>query len=172
MSAHNRLRMKQVLREAEGYLELNMPQHALRALDRARDPGTFLAQVLYLRGEALRSLERYSDALEPLLQATELSPSNIHIWLALGWCQKRVGRIDLAIDALEHAREVEPREALIQYNLACYCSLAGSKRRALEYLARAFAMDDSYREKVHDEPDFDPLRSDPDFQALTGGMIA
>jgi Flp pilus assembly protein TadD len=149
-----------------------MPTHALRALDRASEPGTFLSQSLYLRGEALRSLERYQEAIEPLAKAAELAPSNTHVWLALGWCQKRIGRIDMAIDSLEHAREVEPRVALIQYNLACYWSLAGGKGRALDYLARALTLDAKYLDLIGEEPDFDPLRSDPDFQALTGGMIA
>jgi hypothetical protein len=55
---------------------------------------------------------------------------------------------------------------VVQYNLACYWSLAGGKRRALDYLARALALDSRYRDMVHDERDFDPIRSDPEFQAL------
>ncbi|MEX2559752.1 MAG: tetratricopeptide repeat protein [Pirellulales bacterium] len=171
MSSGNRIRLQRILREAEGYLELSMPQTALDMLARMKEPGTFKGQQLYLTGEALRALTRYQEAIDPLEQAADLLPSNIHVWLALGWCRKRLGRLDLAIQALERAEEVEPKEALIHYNLACYWSLAGKKQRALAYLSRAIAIQPNYRELIGDESDFDPIRSDPEFRALTGIIV-
>lgn len=167
MTGGNRIRLQRILREVEGYLEIDMPQAALEALDRIKEPGTFRGQQLYLTGEALRALERYSDAIAPLEQAADLQPSNLRIWLALGWCRKRTGRLDLAIEALERAEEVAPDEAVVPYNLACYWSLAGKKDQALTYLSRAIAMDPEFRERIHDEPDFDPIRSDPEFRSLS-----
>lgn len=170
----HRARLAQILREAEGYLELNLPQYALNALERIKSPGTFRGQINYLRGEALRSLERYQEALEPLEAAAEIAPSNIHIWLALGWCYKRIGRLDRAIESLQQGLLAEPRdeeEALITYNLACYQSLAGKRNEALANLAKAIALNPRYRELVHDESDFDPIRSDPDFQSLTSIIV-
>jgi Flp pilus assembly protein TadD len=96
-----------------------------------------------------------------------LLPSNLRVWLALGWCHKRNGRLDLAIEALQQAEEVAPSEAVVPYNLACYWSLAGNKDQALTHLSRAIAMDPEFRDRIGDEPDFDPLRSDPEFRALT-----
>lgn len=167
MTGGNRIRLQRILREVEGYLELEMPQTALELLNRMREPGTFRGQQLYLMGEALRALERYDEAIAPLEQAADLQPSNLRIWLALGWCQKRVGRLELAIEALERAEEVAPEEAVVPYNLACYWSLAGKKQQALSYLSRAIAMDPDFRERIHEESDFDPIRSDPEFRALT-----
>jgi tetratricopeptide (TPR) repeat protein len=165
--AGNRVRIQRTLREVEGYLELNMAQTALDLLARLTDPGTFRGQKLYLTGEALRALDRHTEAIAVLEQAADLLPSNIHIWLALGWCRKRTGRIDLAIGALERAEEVSPEEAIVHYNLACYWSLAGKKQRSLAYLSRAISLDSNYRDLILDEPDFDPIRSDPEFRALT-----
>ena len=167
MSAGNRVRIQRTLREAEGYLELNMPQTALDLLSRISDPGTFRGQKLYLTGEALRALDRHTEAITVLEDAADLLPSNLHIWLALGWCRKRTGRLDLAITALERAEEVSPEEAVVHYNLACYWSLAGKKQRSLAYLSRAISLDSNYRDLLLDEPDFDPIRSDPEFRALT-----
>ena len=87
----------------------------------------------------------------------------------MGWCHKRSGRLDLAIDALEAARAADPEEPLIHYNLACYWTLAGGKRQALVYLERALALDASYRRLIDAETDFDSLRTDPDFQAVCDG---
>ena len=65
--------------------------------------------------------------------ACRAEPQHVHIWLALGWCYKRNGRIDLAIESLEEALAAEPNDALVHYNLACYWSLAKNKRQALAY---------------------------------------
>jgi tetratricopeptide (TPR) repeat protein len=169
MSDARRVRIERLRREAEGYLELKLPDRALATLDRIENPGTFLPNVLYLRGEALRSLDRFTEALEPLEKAAELAPSNVHVWLALGWCYKRTGRLAAAVAGLERALEADPKpeeEALITYNLACYASLEGKKDRALALLAKAFSLDAHYRDLVQAETDFDPLRSDPRFQSL------
>ena len=99
----------------------------------------------------------------------EAEAENVNAWLALGWCHKRTGRLDLAIDAMEAALAADPEEPLIHYNLACYWSLAGGKLQALRYLEGALALDSSYRRMIDGETDFDALRGDPDFRAICDG---
>jgi tetratricopeptide (TPR) repeat protein len=155
-----------LLREAEGYLELGLPQSALNVLDRMGEPGTYGSRQLYLRGEAYRAQDRFAEAIAALEEAAERTPSKIDIYLALGWCYKRTGRLDLAIESLEKGLEVEPGTAILHYNLACYWSLSGGKDQALTYLSEALRIDAHYRDLIAGETDFDPLRGDPDFQAL------
>ena len=171
MRVRHQIRLRQVVRQAEGYLELGMPQHALETLARLGDPANFSAGAFYLQGEALKSMERYGEALVPLARAAELAPDDVHVRLATAWCYKRTDRIDLAIAAMEEAVSVEPGEAILHYNLACYLSLAGDKQPALTHLAEALAIDADYRDLVGDEPDFDPIRSDPEFLALTSIIV-
>ena len=168
VTARRETRLRQTERHAEGYLELGMPQAALDVLAQAGSPTDLSAYGCYLQGEAFRALQRYGEAVAPLRKAAASEPDSIHVWLALGWCYKRSGRLDLAIAAIRQALAVEPAEALLHYNLACYLSLSGQKRPALEHLSRAFVLDPDYRRMVDSEPDFDPIRSDPQFQALTG----
>ena len=171
-SKEDRIRRMKLQHQAEGYLELGLPQQALQALSRlgeaeqADGPKAADVRTLYLQGEALRSLERYVDAIVPLRRVAELEPENVQVLLALGWCHKRIGRIDLAIEALETALAADRDEPLIRYNLACYHSVAGDKRRALAFLEQALALDPNYRLLIEHEPDFDPLRGDPEFQAI------
>ena len=166
--SRNRLLLRRAVEEAEGYLELGLKEHALRALQHR---GTLVhsnGRACYLMGETLRELARYQEALFPLERSADLIPDDIHVWLALGWCYKRTGQLSKAIEALEHAAEVDPGEAIIHYNLACYWSLARNRTQALRYLAHALEIDSNFREVVIDEPDFQTLRQDPEFKLLTG----
>ena len=171
MTSRHRLRVKRLERQAEGYLELDMPNQALDVLARLGDDSQLGSHGLYLSGEALRALERYEESLVYFDRAVQLAPGNIRVWLAMGWCHKRTGRIDLAIEDLEQARGAEPSEPLVHYNLACYLSLAGEKHRAISHLSEAISINPEFRALVDEEPDFDSLRSDPQFQALTSMIV-
>jgi tetratricopeptide (TPR) repeat protein len=166
MEPENTIRRAKIQREAEGYLELGVPHRALEALGRLGDPMEFDVKSLYLWGEGLRELERYFEALVPLERAAKMAPADIRLRIALGWCYKRIGRLDLAIASLDHALTIEPEEPMLRYNLACYLSLAGQKRRALRFLSLAMASNPVYRKMAQSESDFDPIRSDPEFQAI------
>jgi tetratricopeptide (TPR) repeat protein len=167
----DRIRINKLQREAEGYLELGLPALALDTLRRLGDPAHFAPSTLYLWGEALRAAERYSEAIPALEQAAQVESENVHVWLALGWCYKRTGRLDQAVAAIRKALTADPTEALLHYNLACYLSLAGDKEKALDHLAQALNLDPEYRNLIDGESDFDPIRSDPDFQALLGLIV-
>lgn len=170
MATKVRVQLHRSCVEAEGYLELAMPEHALRTLQRRGQLVHGDARGCYLLGETLRELRRYREAVYPLRRSLELIPDDTHVCLALGWCYKRTGRLDEAIGVLERAVQIEPGEALLHYNLACYFSLARKSRRALQHLANALEIDGNYRDLVADESDFDPLRNDPLFQSLTGAL--
>ena len=168
MALNLRLQLQRSCIEAEGFLELGMPSHALRILQRRGQLVHGDARGCYLLGEALRELRRYREAIFPLRRSLDLIPDDTHVCVALGWCYKRAGALDEAISVLEHAVRVEPGDGTLQYNLACYYSLARNRRRALQHLANALEIDGGFREYIVDEADFDPIRNDPLFQSLTG----
>lgn len=172
-----------LLRRAAGYLELGAllvdpefgpPPSAERLLKRAIAELSSLPREVregglasLIEGEALRALGRWEAALEPLQRAAETNHGEIEAWLGLGWCLKRLGRLPEAIQALEAGLDASPREPVLLYNLACYHSLAGHVASAIDHLRRAIAIDDRFRDLTGTERDFDPIRSDPRFQAAT-----
>jgi tetratricopeptide (TPR) repeat protein len=176
-----------MLLEAQGYLEFvtacdgdfslsakvrdELAGQALDLLSRIESPGLDEEEVLYLTGKAYQVMQRYHEAIGPLEEAVELNPQNLHTWLALGWCNKRIGRVDLAIESLQEALDIAPDEAIIYYNLACYWSLVGKPKRALAYLTQAFDLDPAYRDLVADEADFDAIRNHPGFLELTSVIV-
>jgi tetratricopeptide (TPR) repeat protein len=161
--------IKRQLGEAEGYLMLNLPLRALEILGRRADWATMQFEASFLTGEAMRSLERYREALKPLEVAAALRPSDVDVAVALGWCYKRTHRLAQAIDALERAERFNPENALLHYNLACYWSLAGNPAKALDELALALDLQPEFRALIADESDFDALRGNPEFERLTMG---
>lgn len=166
MSIGDLKRARRNLLEAEGYLELHLPNLALEALARIDKPGELRGHHGLLTGLALRELARYAEALPHLNVAAESIPDSEDIPLARAWCLKRLGRLDLAIDEMRRLIENSPDSAIGHYNLACYASLSGEKELALASLRKAFELDAEFREKVDAETDFDPLRGDAKFQAL------
>jgi len=177
-----------VLSEVEGYLELVMAlsdqfeldapardriaQRILISLEQVPGGGEYDVERLYYRGEALRVMERYEEAIQSLQQAAQIHPNQVHIWLAIGWCEKRLGQIDLAISALQQADIVDPENALVHYNLACYFSLAGDVEMALHELGRASRIEAHYLTLVLEETDFDPIRDDPRLALMLSEMLS
>lgn len=86
------------LAAAEGYLDLGMPQHALDELTEVDESGPLEAPVQLLRGEALKALEKYGEAIAPLQRAAQLipAPHNKAAWMSLSECFRLRGQIELA----------------------------------------------------------------------------
>ena len=187
MTGYSRIRRQRLIQEAEGYLDLivaisellpvdachriRLARRAIAVLDQLDQAEFSHGRAHFLRGQAFRLMEKYHQALDAFQKAALLDRKNVHIMLSLAWCYKRIGRIDLAIEALEEALELEPKRGILHYNLACYWSLAGHVELAIAHLARAFELNADYRFLVHEEPDFDGLRSHPEFMALAQVIV-
>jgi tetratricopeptide (TPR) repeat protein len=167
----NRILLTRAIEEAEGYTDLGMLEHALRALQRRGALVHSNGRACFSLGEALVKLHRYEEALLPLERSADLMPDDIHVRLVLGWCYKRTGQLAKAIDALERAVKVDPSEGVLHYNLACYWSLALNRTLALRYLAKALEIDTNFRDMIADEPDFNAIRGDAAFIALTNVIV-
>lgn len=183
MTAMSRLRRQAIIREATGYIELGellvetdkpVPRSAEKLLLRALgnlaelpEPTRSKPDVKLLEGEALRALGRWQEAIVPLTMVSEDDPARLEAWLGLGWCLKRLNRLDEAIGILEKGLAASPQQPILHYNLACYLSLGGNVQAAIEHLTRAIAIDGRFRDLTEVEPDFDPIRADPRFVAVT-----
>lgn len=181
MTNVERIQRKQLIRMAEGYLDLVMgfddcwpleagnreilAARAIDALNQIRKPLGHKPYILFLKGQAARACSDFQSAVNYLQQSAQLDPENIHTFLALGWCYKRIGRTDLAIEAMEIAVQIDNESAIAHYNLACYWALARQVKMAVLHLSNAFDLNPQYRVFVDQEPDFDAIREDPDFVA-------
>lgn len=160
------------MEQAEGYLQIELPRLALEAIIACSSETRQTFQWQHLIAETYRELGEFEPAIRHFEAARQLRPADASSYLGLGWCYKRTGRVDLAIRALhEAARQLHGNRdrslhALVIYNLSCYYALLRNVDQAVRWLGRALRLDSEYRARVDEEPDFDPVRSAPAFQAL------
>ena len=106
-----------LLTAAEGYLELNMADYALEELEAIEDPGSFEPLVHFMKGEALKSQQRFEEAIDSLRQAAQMipAPHNKMAWMSLSECFRQGGRDELAdvVEMFANSPVVEQPEAPI-----------------------------------------------------------
>lgn len=97
------------LSAADGYLTLEMPEHALAEVAAIDDAGPFEPLRAFLEGEALKAQKRYREAVGPLQKAAETLPvlRSEKAWRSLSECLQKSGRDDLAEVAALTAEAVE-----------------------------------------------------------------
>ncbi len=159
-------RSKRRIRAAQGYLELEMPDQALRELDEIEDPEGCRCMYHALRGEAFRIRKDYEAALLSYHQAHCGEPMNLVVLMGMAWCYKRTDQLNKAIQMMIRSYELDAENAIILYNLACYYCLDNDKSLTLSWLGRALRKDKALIKLIPDEPDFDNLREDADFKFI------
>jgi adenylate cyclase len=68
------------------------------------------------------------------------------------------------------ALAADPEDSGVLYNVACSFSLMGKTEEALQCLERAVDCGFGHKSWLEHDSDFDPLRSDPRFQALVNKL--
>ena len=95
-------------------------------------------------------------------------PTGSELWAPAGRLYQ-VGRYAEAADLARELVAAHPEYPGLLYNLACCESLAGRKADAIEHLRLAIETSDSVRSYLAGDSDLDPLREEPEFQALLAG---
>ena len=172
MTAQSPTAVERRVEAADGYLLLDMPEHALKELavvagDALLDPEIDF-EVARLRGEAHRQQAKFETGLKHFELAHVHRPGDLSVMIGMAWCLKRTDRLSRAIEVMQVAYEFHPEEPIVLYNLACYYALSDDKGNALSWLGRAVRMEGALRELVAEEADFDTLRHDDDFQLVVG----
>ena len=157
-------RPKRYLNAAEGYLILEMPEQALRELSRITAADRDSEKYYRLLGQAQQLATHYQEALDAYQHAYDKDSENLTTLMGMAWCFKRTDQLSAAISIMEEAYQHHADEPVVLYNLSCYFTLTGDKVKAISWLGRSLRMEPGLIKLIHDEPDFDSLRSDKDFR--------
>jgi tetratricopeptide (TPR) repeat protein len=130
-------------------------------------------QSAFLQGQSLRMLGRREEGLAANLESIRraertlaLNPREIRT-LSLGSGALEVaGDLARAQAWAQQALEIDPDDISALFNGACLHLKMGMNDRALDLLERAFNLGGGKRDWIEQDPDYDPLRTNPRFQAL------
>lgn len=174
---------RQQLEQAEGYLDLvtiaasklgvdgrlrrRFAVAALRTASAASVTSSDAWRRDLIVGQAWRVLSHHRRAAVPLLRVTRCQPAKPEAWIALGWCLKRMKRLDQAAAVLARGIWHLPDHAPLHYNLACYLGLLGQADNAVAELIWALDLEPRLKRRIERESDFDMIRLEPAFQAIS-----
>jgi tetratricopeptide (TPR) repeat protein len=160
------------IEEAEGYLELGLPQRAFAALENASAAAKAAFEWRDLAAKSLVGDGRYEEAVPQLYAALDLNPNAVPLLLALADCFKKTRQYSRAIETMRTAEKLCRRgsnadsHAAVSFGLSGCFALARRKGDMLHWLERALNEDGRLRKNLVSDPDFDEYRRDPDFLSL------
>ncbi len=144
---------KQIIRAASGWLELGMPADALNELKNLPKESKDERVVLELRLAAEMAMQDWKHGAETAKALCMEAVDEPDFFLSAAFCLHEIGETNEAMKCLLRGPEVLSEMAVYHYNMACYLWTIGEKDCAHNYLAKAFEMDDSFKEAARYDKD-------------------
>ena len=113
--------------------------------------------ILYRRAGKMKGAER------EIRRALELDPDGPVTHYNYGVLLDVQGHAEEAAAEYRRVIELEPTLPAPYYNLACGFARKGEVGAALEYLSVAIRLEDAFHAEAQRDPDFDPIRDQPEF---------
>ncbi len=104
----------------------------------------------------------YLEAARVDRMLCDSAPGNPQGWNSLGFDLLNAGDLTGAMEAYEHAVELEPTRASAHYNIARIAARMGDKSKAIDHFARAVEIQSDYVDRLDEDPDLRPLKDDPE----------
>ncbi len=130
-------------------------------------------QAILLSGDVLIGLGRREEALQASRQGVkvadahlELNPDDARAWYLSAAAFIRLGQRDQGLERARRAREIDPDDVAVLYNVGAVHAMAGLSGEALDHLDRAIQNGFGHREWLQNDSAWDSLRDEPRFQAL------
>ncbi len=130
--------------QALALINLDSPQEALEALDRAlrlNPPPQDEASIHTQRGVALKDLGRYREALESLNEAAKQPEPHQEVFNLIGFCHFMLKEHQESIAAFSRAIEIEPGDAINYANIGSNLRDLGQTEEACRMYEQALEMD-------------------------------
>jgi TolB-like protein len=132
------------------------------------DPG--LGWAHFYLGLSYLGKESVKKALEEFEKAEKISDGSVFSSVGKACAYGSGGKRDEALKSLEGLIKQSERTYVPAYFLAIVELALGEKDSALDYLEKSFADKDTELIQVKVDPQLDPLRDDPRFEALLANM--
>ncbi|MFC5051398.1 tetratricopeptide repeat protein [Rubritalea spongiae] len=141
------------LSAAEGYLQLEMPDEAMRELEGLSNQVRQSQHAAELELAAEMMQKRWDRGVELARALCRLRPNKKSYYLHAAFCLHETGDTLAAKSFLMSGPHSLMKDALFHYNMGCYSAVLGDPEEALSYLRKAFALDPALRKTAENDPD-------------------
>lgn len=125
------------------------------------------AQLFISRGQQARAIEVTREGIKRVRAALKLNPSNNRALNMGAFALLRLGEKQEAEQWMKRSLENAPMDSIIQYNGACFYSLAGEVEHALDCLENCLVkVGNINREWLEHDSDMDNIRNHPRFAEI------
>lgn len=142
---------------ANGYIELGMLKEASAELDAIAPSERLQDNVLLLRCKLYLETKNWEVMAAVSKQLAEQSPHSPPAWTNWAYALREMNQNEEAKKVVLRALVLHPKEPVLWFNLACYCSLLGQYQDASEHLDSAIKLDADFKEESVDDPDLEGL---------------
>jgi len=108
----------------------------------------------------------YLRICQNVLERKEPQPRKPEDFFYFGVIKANEANYDEAVKFLEKALQANPKDEKVHYVMASTLAAKGDRREALEHLREAIELNATNRIYARNDPDFEPLRDDDNFQNL------
>lgn len=143
---------------AQGYIELEMPDEALRELDALAPEAQEREDTLQMKLFVFMRTKRWDEALQVCGRLRRLFPECATGYIHGAFCLHEMGRTLEAKQLLLTGPTSLLREPTYHYNLGCYDAVLGNLEEAIRHLEASFEMDRKFREIAKHDPDLKPVQ--------------
>ncbi|RYD74533.1 MAG: hypothetical protein EOP84_19775 [Verrucomicrobiaceae bacterium] len=151
------LQINFLLRAAQGWIELGLPQEAWNELQQVPPEEQNRLEVMLLSLDTLQTLKRWAECAVLGKEAADIYPDCGAIYLVTAYAIRRAQSLPAARDFLLRAESVLAEEAMFHFNLACYACQLGDVPEAERRLGIAFRIDPKYRLQALEDEDLRPI---------------
>lgn len=151
--------IERTLLAAQGYIELDMPEEALRELDELSPEDQAAMEVLQVRLFIFMRGRRWRDAMAVCDRLRAADPQQTTGFIHGAFCLHELGQTREAKELLLRGPAALLREATYYYNLGCYDAVLGNLEEAQQAIEISFRMDDKFREIAKYDPDLKEVMS-------------
>ena len=125
-----------------------------------------LGQAYHAAGKPVDSQNSYRRAVQLVNERLELNPDDARALIMGAVSMAAIGDTKVALDFVDRAVAVDPDDAGVLYNIACAYSSLGRPEESITILERAVDKGYAHKGWMENDPDLEPIRGLPRYQAL------